>query len=550
MNKKEENKPPNKKLILHFDVNKTIILQDQAKGYSKEDHLHLILSRQAWGKLEQKDEKSPIMWKLYHNHFTSQQPEKDMIDYHSYVKSLYPLKTEQEEPDNESRQRYNKQMKANRQNLFNNFVKTGGVGIKLKPEYDRIMKAISMPKLVAEFVKNEQAKAEKEEDTGAQTSQNMFQHLEEDKIYDLFQDGKYYMLPSFFKTMINLKKQKREFAIVFRTFGSELQNVIREINSFCAGEHPSFNGRNNMPIIKFDGSKNNKNFRIKKFHQGLFYRNKSDRIEDCQLVLGTTKRNENPQVKLQDFYAEEIKAGTVKIVNGPHEIQSIIQELLKESCGLGFQDDFLSWDHFDRKIQCSKPLIIDQQDYQTQHIFFDDNVWNDDDCIVDVRDCISGQQIPLKRSMNKYMVKVDIIDVIKDPDYFIKCIDFCEKSRAEEIERIEKQLPLEDPEFPSQIQKKSDFQLLMEANGEDYLRQTIMPLLNNALKLCDRERPSDPISFIALYCLKNKDKVKIPIPPPEYFDKEKPEEEEEEENPNVEVQQVPIVEEKKVAGQK
>lgn len=31
------------------------------------------------------------------------------------------------------------------------------------------------------------------------------------------------------------------------------------------------------------------------------------------------------------------------------------------------------------------------------------------------------------------------------------------------------------------------------------------------------ERPLDPICFIALYLLKNKDKVKLPLPPADYF---------------------------------
>jgi len=36
------------------------------------------------------------------------------------------------------------------------------------------------------------------------------------------------------------------------------------------------------------------------------------------------------------------------------------------------------------------------------------------------------------------MVKVDTIEAIKDPDFFLKAIDICEKARADEIERIEK----------------------------------------------------------------------------------------------------------------
>jgi len=60
-----------------------------------------------------------------------------------------------------------------------------------------------------------------------------------------------------------LKKTKQEFAIVFNSFGSELEPVIYEFNKFCTGNHPCFNGRNNTPLVKIDGSKNSKDFRIK-----------------------------------------------------------------------------------------------------------------------------------------------------------------------------------------------------------------------------------------------------------------------------------------------
>jgi len=51
-----------------------------------------------------------------------------------------------------------------------------------------------------------------------------------------------------------------------------------------------------------------------------------------------------------------------------------------------------------------------------------------------------------------------------------------------------------------------------------------------ALRICDLERPQDPIAFIALFCLKNKDRIKIPLPPPDFFEKDKPEEEDHEDN--------------------
>ena len=53
--------------------------------------------------------------------------------------------------------------------------------------------------------------------------------------------------------MISLKKARREFAIVFRTFGTNLDKIILEFNKFCQGEHPCYNGKNNFPLARFDG---------------------------------------------------------------------------------------------------------------------------------------------------------------------------------------------------------------------------------------------------------------------------------------------------------
>lgn len=79
----------------------------------------------------------------------------------------------------------------------------------------------------------------------------------------LFGQGNYHIIPSFFRMLMFLKKQKKEFAVAFRTFGSELDNVVYEFNKFCQGEHPCFNGRNNTPLVKMDGSKNAKDMQIR-----------------------------------------------------------------------------------------------------------------------------------------------------------------------------------------------------------------------------------------------------------------------------------------------
>jgi hypothetical protein len=95
---------------------------------------------------------------------------------------------------------------------------------------------------------------------------------------------------TFFKTLIYLKKMKRDFAVVFRTFGSDLDNVIWEFNKFCTGDHPCYNGKFGTPLIKFDGTKGTRDLRILDIHQkGLYFRT-GDHISNANLITGTLKR--------------------------------------------------------------------------------------------------------------------------------------------------------------------------------------------------------------------------------------------------------------------
>ena len=53
---------------------------------------------------------------------------------------------------------------------------------------------------------------------------------EQQLMMEMFGEGKYHIIPSFFRTLIFLKKQKREFAVCFRTFGKDLKNIVWEFN--------------------------------------------------------------------------------------------------------------------------------------------------------------------------------------------------------------------------------------------------------------------------------------------------------------------------------
>ena len=60
-----------------------------------------------------------------------------------------------------------------------------------------------------------------------------------------------------------LRKNKREFALVFRSKNINPDEFVKELLFFFNGEHPYFNGKNGTQMIKMDNGKGGKNFIIK-----------------------------------------------------------------------------------------------------------------------------------------------------------------------------------------------------------------------------------------------------------------------------------------------
>lgn len=48
------------------------------------------------------------------------------------------------------------------------------------------------------------------------------------------------VLPSFFCLLESLHREGREFAVIFRTFGTDLPRVLRAVSCALEGQHPSF----------------------------------------------------------------------------------------------------------------------------------------------------------------------------------------------------------------------------------------------------------------------------------------------------------------------
>ena len=311
-----------------------------------------------------------------------------------------------------------------------------------------------------------------------------------------------------------MKKQKREFAIVFNTFGQDMDNVIYEFNKFCSGEHPCFNGRNGAPLVKMDGSKNQKDFRIKDPAQRATLYRTGDGINEVVQVCGEHQRNPS-----QDF-------GHINMINDTDEtfvIRDHLQqfqsnlETLKKHGSMAVSEDEPSYNASGCSNTRAKLLAIDQSDYNTQHIFFDDRAEAGDRNIVDVRDVITDEKLSERKTQDMYVIQVHPHRAILEPEYFIKKYEDADEQRDLEIQRVE--AGIED-DAASQKRSSSqqdtiegqetEWEKIQNMNDADYLMRTVLPVLYQGMRVVDLERPSAPLEYLSLYLLKHQEMLKLP----------------------------------------
>ena len=323
------------------------------------------------------------------------------------------------------------------------------------------------------------------------------------------------LIISFFNMLINLKKIKQDFAIVFRFFGhdeSDIEELVYEYNCFCDCLHPRYCGDYGYNKIKFDVEKDKKDFRLNtKTSEFMSVSYRGDKEEDEKFVLNTMKHpsNEdllnNDNINLDEFYSRnnnnennENNVVNPEINTGYKDAYLSFIGKLTQNCTFCILDDYNYYKKHDDKH--GKLLLIDPYDLDTLQIFFDADLHKNPDKI-DVINVVTKQKIPLENCLNKFVVNVEPYRAIIDINYFNHKIEECVNNRKEEITQMKgKQLPYPTEEEQFDLNQEE----LKKIPGDLYLKMTVLPLLHNALNMCEMVRPSDPIAFISNFMLINK----------------------------------------------
>ena len=197
--------------------------------------------------------------------------------------------------------------------------------------------------------------------------------------------------------------------------------------------------------------------------------------------------------KLDNFFWPRIKSNLERWAR---------RELLKKIIEL-YIFDYNFYKKHDNKH--GKLLLVDPYDIDTLQIFFDVDLHKNPEKI-DIINVVTKKNIPLENCLNKYVVNVEPFRAIVDINYFNHKIEECVNNRKEEISIMQgKQIsqPIEDENFNILMQEE-----IKKMPGDLYLKMTVLPLLHNALNMCEIVRPSDPIAFISNFMLINKGTTK------------------------------------------
>ena len=301
------------------------------------------------------DEKNEWNWDGNEPSVRAQKKSKDSISFGDYVWIVYPDKKNGDL----------KLAKKSRDHLKTTFTDKGSRGEGLIPYFELLQKEL---------------------------------RLEVEEKYQEFLEGSgltgrksYFILPGFFEFLIKAKELNLDFALQFRTFGNDIEEIAKEFNAFCEGRHPVYPGH------KFDGSDGKPDYRINltpgSDSFGLFYRNN----QGAYLILNTKSMPKDDQ----DFSKNYYTTGQYLIFEGITNIYEYMKSRLTfKNRTIFLQDYYDFWRSNLEDPMAGKLIPLEPgKTPKLKVLFFDDNIENDDAHIVDARHFQTA--LPLKFSETK-----------------------------------------------------------------------------------------------------------------------------------------------------
>ncbi|KDO28550.1 hypothetical protein SPRG_06408 [Saprolegnia parasitica CBS 223.65] len=366
-----------KKLVLHFDLNRTIVMSDVAGGRSMENTLNYLLSECTYGRVDGNE------WVCVSKEPSLAAPSPSLVTYKKFVDQLYPYNS-MASGAMEDVKAFNKSQKKQRTALQSAF--TSGPGLPIASSYTHVLDCLHFPEGALRDAAKEAAKS-----------------LDESGLKEAWSAGRYYLLPSFLHFlhyMAETTSDAVELSVVFRTFGEDITEVAKELELLCNGQHPLFLGKtlpDSMRLLP---------------PYATFYRSGFE-AEGTTLAVNTLTK--------VPFKAGTTPASfTPALVHGFRDIQATLEATLAKGRRVTAMRDYWEWwSAHAEHAEYGKLLLVTPGDGPAT-VFFDDHIEATEAHIVDVRDAATGQVVDFDVAKDTYLKRVEPYYAITDPQYYIR----------------------------------------------------------------------------------------------------------------------------------
>ena len=359
--------------VLFMDVNKTIMMADPAGGKSVEDVCNDVIAEQAWG--NSADPSGPAedaSFALGHPELVFDRPsgEATRLSYVDWVRAHHPevVATRAAEGHVAAKDVRRKYVKT--------FTCPGQPGEAFAPIKDALRDGIGTDHLI---------------------------------------------VTSFLAGIVDLEAKRMaaetpfQVAVVFRTFGTDLPEILHEFNAFCDGDDPRFPGVS-FPHLKVDVSSHVGS--VRRVGTGGF------------VALNTVERvvDDHGHIESDDL-DQPIPDDRVLLPLDASFLSSLLDRIASPSGSFAIRDDYPAWARAVWNPAGGKifPVVLDPASTRVSTAFFDDNInYGDDaaeDNIVCPIDSSSGDVIPIASVLRTHAVRVDPLSIVLNPTYYIDLWD-------------------------------------------------------------------------------------------------------------------------------
>ncbi|KAF4651257.1 hypothetical protein FOL47_000519, partial [Perkinsus chesapeaki] len=373
-------------------------------------------------------------------------------------------------------------------------------GAKLRGEFDNLIKCcLSLPPSVRKGfglpnkVNIRQSEADKEEKEEEESKEPPKEY--ELGIKTIFQYGLYSILPSFINMIIRLTQEKRDFALVLWDDITttedddaddstnlhttiDMQYVIEELRLLCEGKHPMYCGKykTNKVIINGDDSDTNEPILL------FPHRRKQQQGSNGAKTAAAEKEEEAPI----DANNNSIESESLMTeYRGYSDVYcGLVHEMIPEGRMVSIMEK--NGEEEVRKI------LINTADTNIQHIYLGKARKVSKLTVMDV---LTKLEIGLV---------VDDYMATKDEEYFNNIIYDAIQQHTDKLRREKEEGAAAAALGYNNNLDRSD-KATSSLTPRSYLRQTVLPVLTPAINEVSRDRPKDPITYIAMYMLKHKE---------------------------------------------